>query len=148
MIPSESDLWSTIPKRDLRLRPDDELTYKVGSCYNCGSKMIIRYINDIMVGEFCRKCENEDEKSIRIQNGIYKKPKSQRNTIPKELRHGVFKRDNYRCVECGATNKEKTLHIDHIIPKSKGGLDKLNNLQTLCVECNVAKSNRNWVGGI
>ena len=36
-----------------------------------------------------------------------------------KLRHEVFKRDNYRCRECGATNKETTLEIDHIVPVSK-----------------------------
>lgn len=70
-----------------------------------------------------------------------------RKSIPGVLRHEVFKRDGYRCVECGATNKETTLHIDHIIPFSNGGTDELNNLQTLCETCNLAKSNRHWKGG-
>lgn len=30
---------------------------------------------------------------------------------------------------------------DHIHPKSKGGKDKLDNLQTLCYECNKKKGN-------
>lgn len=58
----------------------------------------------------------------------------------------MFKRDNHRCKECGATNKETTPHIDHIIPVSNGGTDKIDNLQTLCESCNLAKSNRNWKG--
>ena len=83
---------------------------------------------------------------------VYKKDFSEkkqkvREPISKSLRHEVFKRDNYKCVECGATNKELTLHIDHIIPKSEGGTDELNNLQTLCDKCNLSKSNRKWKGG-
>ena len=58
-----------------------------------------------------------------------------------------LKRDKYRCRECGATNKETTLEIDHIVPVSKGGTNNINNLQTLCKECNRVKNNRTWVVG-
>lgn len=70
-----------------------------------------------------------------------KKPR-QRTHIPRGLRHEVFKRDNYTCQECGATKEDGAkLHIDHIIPVSKGGTDELDNLQTLCDKCNLNKSN-------
>ena len=69
------------------------------------------------------------------------KPKRQRTHIPRGLRHEVFKRDNYKCVECGASKEDgAVLHIDHIIPVSKGGTDELDNLQTLCKDCNLNKS--------
>lgn len=41
-----------------------------------------------------------------------------RQPIPSKLRHAVFQRDNYRCVECGATNKETTLEIEPYHPCS------------------------------
>ena len=71
-----------------------------------------------------------------------RKKRKQRTHIPKGMRHEVFKRDNYTCVECGAKKDDGiTLHIDHIIPVSKGGTDELDNLQTLCADCNLNKSN-------
>lgn len=70
-----------------------------------------------------------------------------RNPISKSIRHEVFVKDGFRCVECGATNKQTRLHVDHILPVAQGGTDELINLQTLCEECNLAKSNRMWVGG-
>ena len=70
--------------------------------------------------------------------------KTKRKPIPAKLRHQVFVRDGYRCVECGATNKETTLEIDHIIPVSKGGTNDIDNLQTLCKTCNRKKRDHIW----
>ena len=70
-----------------------------------------------------------------------------RQPIPRKLRHQVFQRDNYRCRECGATNKQTRLHVDHIVPVAKGGTNDLSNLQILCEACNKAKYTDEWVGG-
>ncbi len=59
------------------------------------------------------------------------------------IRWQVFKRDSWKCVACGkAANDNIILHIDHIVPRSKGGKDELNNYQTLCEICNIGKSNK------
>lgn len=60
------------------------------------------------------------------------------------LRFQVMRRDNFKCCICGASPaKDPTieLHIDHVIPWSKGGETSLDNLQTLCSACNLGKSN-------
>lgn len=60
------------------------------------------------------------------------------------LRFQVLRRDNFACVQCGASpakNPSVELHIDHIIPWSKGGNTVYENLQTLCLKCNLGKSN-------
>lgn len=62
--------------------------------------------------------------------------------IPLKTRLKVLKRDNYRCVLCGASpakDGDVTLHIDHIKPYSQGGTNTFNNLQTLCEKCNWGK---------
>jgi CRISPR/Cas system Type II protein with McrA/HNH and RuvC-like nuclease domain len=51
----------------------------------------------------------------------------------------IYKRDNYECVYCGS---KKTLTIDHVIPKSKGGSNSWENLVTSCFKCNLKKANR------
>ena len=38
--------------------------------------------------------------------------------------------------------QEVLITKDHIIPKSKGGKDKLDNYQTMCVRCNKRKGNK------
>jgi hypothetical protein len=59
------------------------------------------------------------------------------------IRWQVFQRDNWKCVSCGSTSDDEIiLHIDHIIPRSKGGKDHIDNYQTLCNICNIGKSNK------
>ena len=55
-----------------------------------------------------------------------------------------MKRDNFKCCMCGrspSTTIGLELHIDHIIPWSMGGETVIDNLQTLCSDCNLGKSN-------
>ncbi len=56
----------------------------------------------------------------------------------------VLARDQWQCLSCGRTARADgvLLEVDHIIPRSKGGSDDMNNLQTLCKKCNIGKSNR------
>lgn len=68
--------------------------------------------------------------------------KNTRETIPLNIRWKVLKRDNYTCKKCGkspAKNNEVELEIDHIHPVAKGGGNELENLQTLCHDCNQGK---------
>lgn len=58
-------------------------------------------------------------------------------------RFEILKRDNFKCCVCGASPAKDPnieLHIDHIIPWSKGGETISENLQTLCSNCNIGKS--------
>ncbi len=60
------------------------------------------------------------------------------------LRWHVLKRDRFVCCACGASpalSSGVELHVDHIIPWSKGGETIIENLQTLCAVCNLGKSN-------
>jgi len=68
-------------------------------------------------------------------------PRQFHRAIPLILRYKVLERDNGRCVICGASPRHKDiiLHVDHIVPFSKGGLTTLDNLQTLCSDCNLGK---------
>jgi predicted restriction endonuclease len=57
------------------------------------------------------------------------------------LRAMVLMRDGARCQLCGAEAREGAkLHVDHIIPWSKGGASALHNLRVLCNVCNIGKS--------
>ena len=68
----------------------------------------------------------------------YHKRKNHRT--PPALRAEVLERDGYRCQICGASGTDRTLHVDHIIPRSKGGVTERRNLQALCRRCNLGKN--------
>lgn len=56
----------------------------------------------------------------------------------------VLARDKWKCLSCGRKAREDgvLLEVDHIIPRSKGGSNDMDNLQTLCKKCNIGKSNK------
>jgi 5-methylcytosine-specific restriction endonuclease McrA len=73
-----------------------------------------------------RRVKDEDQRQIKLG-----------------LRYEVLKRDRFRCVLCGAspaTHLGCVLHVDHIIPWSKGGKTVADNLRSLCETCNLGKS--------
>lgn len=55
------------------------------------------------------------------------------------LRFKVLTRDNYTCRYCGAKAPDVPLHVDHVLPKSRGGKDVVDNLVTACKPCNEGK---------
>ncbi|KYC42367.1 HNH endonuclease [Scytonema hofmannii PCC 7110] len=59
-------------------------------------------------------------------------------TIPNKIQEFVRHRANFRCEYCHYLEFLSTspLTIDHIIPKSLGGSDDVNNLALACRRCN------------
>lgn len=78
------------------------------------------------------------QKGITLEQLIEKRAKKKARRIPKELRHKVYARDEYRCQQCASTTN---LTLDHIFPFSKGGSNTLDNLRVLCHPCNQKKAN-------
>ena len=67
----------------------------------------------------------------------------ERTMLSDSMRYDVLRRDGFRCVLCGMSSKDGAmLHVDHIIPVSKGGKTVMSNLRTLCEKCNIGKSNK------
>jgi 5-methylcytosine-specific restriction endonuclease McrA len=57
-------------------------------------------------------------------------------------RKNIFKRDRYTCMYCGKQPGPEELTIDHVQPKSRGGMMSWLNCTLACVECNKRKANR------
>jgi hypothetical protein len=56
--------------------------------------------------------------------------------IPEAVKREVMDRDNFTCQACGTQDE---IQVDHIKPKSKGGMPVPGNLQVLCRPCNRLK---------
>lgn len=61
-----------------------------------------------------------------------------REVSPKHQRAAVEARDGRRCARCGVVRAR--VEVDHVVPLSRGGENRLRNLQTLCVPCHRAKT--------
>lgn len=112
-------------------------------------------IKDSVVNSSCEKGTKKDGGSVELEGyEVYRR----------SLRYKTFIEKGYKCVCCGRTgayyaleksngSKAMRAHFnlysdddvlmtkDHIYPKSKGGRDCIENMQTMCSICNVKKGN-------
>jgi len=116
----------------------------------------VRFIQLIQkLNQWYRKqveAQNEDNQSHNQQNKLAineediiraKESAEQRIKVMPAIRWQVFQRDKWKCVSCGrSAANDVILHVDHIIPRSKGGKHDLDNYQTLCHICNIGKGNK------
>jgi hypothetical protein len=77
-----------------------------------------------------------DIESIQMSDCIGKT-----HNVSEKTRVAIFNQDGFTCCYCGKQKEERNLTVDHIISRSKGGLDKPENLVASCVPCNSKKSN-------
>lgn len=54
----------------------------------------------------------------------------------------MIKTLNYKCPCCHNSFPENKFSVDHIVPLSKGGLNTIDNIQPLCLPCNMRKGVR------
>jgi 5-methylcytosine-specific restriction endonuclease McrA len=77
------------------------------------------------------------------------RPKAFQRTLSQRTRAEVLDRDGSTCRMCGLcpddidpqTGRPCRMHIGHIVDKSLGGTDELDNLRTLCSSCNQGAKN-------
>lgn len=70
--------------------------------------------------------------------------KTKKHPLPKDSskRRTVFANSKGLCGICGKPADYKTFTLDHVIPKSKGGSNKISNLQAAHLYCNWKKGNK------
>jgi 5-methylcytosine-specific restriction endonuclease McrA len=81
-----------------------------------------------------RNCsKNPDISGAEYQQGIL---------FGYELREYLLEKFGHQRAYCGGASGEAVLNIDHVIPRSRGGCDRVSSLAVVCRMCNEAKGNR------
>jgi len=99
-------------------------SYCVETCHHCGKEFVKNNAKSNQI--YCsNECANECAKQ-RSQT---------------RWRFVIFERDDFTCFYCGKTSYRdgSELHVDHVVPGSKGGKDEASNLVTSCQLCNLSK---------
>ena len=93
---------------------------------------------------------NHPEKYIRGSNCVLAVPTVLRllkfDRLPKRHvklnRRSIYNHYGGMCCYCGKKLPPKQLNLDHVIPRSRGGLSTWDNLVTACYPCNTKKADR------
>jgi 5-methylcytosine-specific restriction endonuclease McrA len=92
----------------------------------------------------------EDDDWVRTVNSEIRVPRVIRllgyDKLPKQTvkfnRRNIFARDHNLCQYCGKKYPTAELSLDHVVPRSQGGLNTWENIVCACVACNVRKGGR------
>lgn len=90
---------------------------------------------------------HQEGKLQKVKKGVYKYAPYlvfDRNLeeFTEQQKQAIFARDGYRCIECNKGREHGVeLHVDHFVPKDKGGRAIIDNGVTLCSEHNFLKKN-------
>ncbi len=122
--------------RQQELHPETQLTLHLSVSYVSPAGRN-RYYREFVYGQ--DKIVAALQQSRKKASAVDVRKRERAKMTPK-LRYQVLERDNFRCVRCGASAADGVkLHVDHIIPVSRGGKTVMSNLQTLCETCNLGK---------
>lgn len=78
-----------------------------------------------------QKLQNPEISGIEYQQGTL---------FEYEVREYLLEKFGRKCVYCGAENV--SLNIDHVVPKARGGSNRISNLVLSCVNCNQKKDSQ------
>jgi len=76
---------------------------------------------------------NPDIKGVEYQQGTL---------FGYEVREYILYKHKHTCVYCGGKSGDSILEVEHIIPKVKGGSNRIENLTLSCHSCNQAKGKK------
>jgi 5-methylcytosine-specific restriction endonuclease McrA len=102
------------------------------------------------ISEYRAKYEREHNDWVRCVRFMLAAPRIVRlpfyDRLPRQPvkfnRRNIFARDSNHCQYCGRKFHTSELSLDHITPRSRGGLSNWTNIVCCCIECNTHKGGR------
>lgn len=104
--------------------------------------MFVEWVNSNSPSQHQENVEEQSAADITTQTPSVKR--CTRREISDRQRFRILVRDGFRCKSCGASpliQRGVELHVDHILPWSKGGETTDDNLESKCKQCNLGKGN-------
>ena len=136
-----SRLWYRKPRFDNRKKSKPKGWLAPSIKHKLDSHIrLVKMINDLLpvtntiieVASFnIQKLQNSKINGVEYQQGTL---------FGYTIRNYLLEKWNHKCVFCKKSNI--SLEIDHIIPRSRGGTDRLDNLTIACKKCNLKKCNK------
>jgi len=120
-----------------RTRPKGWLAPSVKSRADNVINFIKKYKKLININKIMIENVSFDTAQMSSDTKLWGNDYQQGNLYNKNLREFVFSKTKGRCSYC----EEKATEIDHIIPRSNGGINSSYNLTPACRPCNEKKSN-------
>ncbi|RZD13911.1 MAG: HNH endonuclease [Candidatus Acidulodesulfobacterium ferriphilum] len=92
----------------------------------------------------------EESKSIGLVDRMIRAPRviilANYDKLPKRYikfsRANIFLRDKNKCQYCGREFKKTELNLDHVVPRTHGGVSSWENVVCSCIPCNRNKGGR------
>ena len=131
--------WYRKPRFDNRSRKDGWLPPSLAHKLQSHIKMIERLKRILPITKVVVEVASFDTQ--KMQNPEIKGVEYQRGELQGyEVREYLLAKWSHKCAYCGKT--DVPLEIEHIVPKSRGGSNRVLNLTLSCHECNQKKGNR------
>jgi len=132
-------LWHREPRFDNRSREEGWFAPSIQHKLDSHIKLIDRLKSILPITKVVveiatfdqQKMQNPEISGVEYQQG---------ELLGYEVREYLLEKWQRKCAYCGKTNIP--LEIEHIIPKSKGGSNRVSNLTIACHACNQAKGNQ------
>lgn len=108
-----------------------KLAATLKAIYFAASLLPVRQVNVEIASFDMQKMRDPEITGISYQQG---------SLFGYQVREYILAKWHKTCVYCG--KKETVLQIEHLVPKARGGSDRVDNLTLACQPCNQRKGNR------